>query len=157
VPLKVYTEDASVWLQRRPPGGKGDPTLVCAGSCEEIIDGRNGDKFQFAGPNISESGDFDMTRMAGYARVQVRPGSQRTKDAGIVMAGVGGLLVLAVGPALFLAAQRSSDTPDGEKDHTGESGSGGVAMLGVLTGLGFASAILGGILAVANRTTFEFR
>src|SRR5262245_53200699 len=45
VRLKVETEDVGVWLLRRR-SADSPPTYVCSGSCGEIIDGRDGSRFQ---------------------------------------------------------------------------------------------------------------
>ena len=114
---------------------------VCTSPCDEIIDGRHGDKFFFMAPGMVGSSGFSLANQKGNIVAKVHGGSFGQRLGSFVLLSVG--IVGALTGVTFLAL---SDTRLGT-DYTTTGG--------VMLGVG-AVAITGGVLLFLNSsTTFE--
>jgi hypothetical protein len=113
---------------------------VCTRPCDEIIDGRHGAQFYFAGSGMVSSAPFSLGSYRGDVLARVNGGSAAARVGGIITLSIGGVLMLTGGLGVAIGDDRSFLSPGK-----------GAVMLGV-----GAAAIAGGIvLIVTSKTSFE--
>ena len=87
--------------------------VACVAPCDQVVDGRNGQFFYFAGDEIPRSDTFRLAEKNGDVRVSVSPGSYAMRsvgNTGIVL----GTLGAVVGGVLLItgAAINSANAPN---------------------------------------------
>lgn len=139
-PMSIQGPDGGVrgmtaWSIGRP---------VCGPPCGRIVDGRHGQEFYFAGPGVSESAHFTLTRETGDLFFTVRPGHAAAEKAGTALTGLGAAGVV-VSTAILIAASTGALRAPTQRDPA--------------VVVGVSSAVLGAGLALllAGRTTFTVR
>lgn len=87
--------------ETRLPGEKPIVRPVCDAPCDQIIDGRAGQRFFFGGRGVSSSKRFQLGDERGDLRVRVNPGSSSLRGGGIALTVIGSVAAL-VGLSLLL-------------------------------------------------------
>lgn len=135
--------------ETRPPGDKPSVRPVCEAPCDQIIDGRAGQRFFFGGRGVSPSKRFQLGDEHGDLTVRVNPGSSALRGGGIALTVVGSVAAL-VGLSLLLTdavLNASSSSPRLR----------GFDIAGVVTTAAGLPILAGGVVMLTmSSTTYSF-
>jgi hypothetical protein len=135
--------------ETRPPGEKPIIRPVCEAPCDQIIDGRAGQRFFFGGRGVTPSKRFQLGNERGDLWVRVKPGSSALRGGGIALTIIGSVAAL-VGLSLVLtdAAINASESSPRLR---------GFDIAGVATAAAGLPIQAGGIVMLAmSSTTYSF-
>jgi hypothetical protein len=130
---------------------------VCAAPCDQVIDGRRGQSFFFAGDGIPGSDDFTLASYHGDLLAKVDAGSTGLGAGGWTLTITGGTAML-MSPVFFLLGAMTTTSydydPVTQTEVTSDKplASWGIAAGGVILGVG-AGMLAGGIVMLAMSGT----
>jgi hypothetical protein len=129
---------------------------VCAAPCDQVIDGRRGQSFFFAGDDIPASDSFTLASYRGDLQASVDAGSVGLAAGGWTLILTGGTAML-LSPVFFLiGALETTDYDYTTGESTSEPmASWGIPVGGVMLGVGTGMLVGGIVMAAMSGTDFE--
>ena len=115
--------------------------VVCRTPCGEVIDGRKGDEFYFAGKGITPSAPFQVFDKQGDFTAEVHPGSVGKRVGGLFSV-IGGGGLAAVGMMTLGLGAISEDQSF-------------TTIGGVALGVGAVVLVAGIVMLVSSKTTYD--
>jgi hypothetical protein len=117
---------------------------VCVAPCDQVVDGRAGQRFKFDGTGLSPSAPFKLNELGGDVTFDVQPGPNGSRVAGIALTAVGATVPIFASPLMTLGAlERQPNVFT-------------VAGIGVMTA-GFGLLAAGIALYVTSQTAVKMR
>jgi hypothetical protein len=137
--------------------------VACVAPCDQIVDGRGGQLFYFAGDEIPRSDAFRLSEKSGDVRVSVSGGSYPMRsvgDTGIVLGSIGagvGTILLIAGAAINSANSPDPSLPASQQhppDTTGQTFVTAAEATLVASGVALVTGI---VLSTLSHTRYDFQ